>query len=50
MDIKFLPQFREGYKLLTYKDKELVKATLDLFYENPHDPILANHPLRKPMI
>jgi len=49
MIIKYTQKYRDNYRLLSHADKELVKDILDLFQDNPHDPSLRNHPLRKPM-
>lgn len=49
MIIKYTQKYRDSYRLLSHADKELVKDILDLFQDDPHDPSLQNHPLKKPM-
>jgi mRNA-degrading endonuclease YafQ of YafQ-DinJ toxin-antitoxin module len=50
MQIKYLPEFYDAFRKLSSSDKESVKAVIDVFQDNPHDPSLHNHPLDKPMI
>lgn len=49
MEIKYSQTYYQGYKLLSRSDRQLVNDTINLFYHNPQDPVLENHPLKKPM-
>ncbi len=50
MHIKYLPEFYDAFRRLSCSDKEAVKSTIDTFQDDPHNPILANHALKEPMI
>lgn len=50
MKIVYLTPFQIAFKKLSHDDKDAVLATINLFKENPHDPVLLNHALKKPMI
>ncbi len=49
MKIDYSKKFLSEFQKLSHTDKILVRDTVDMFRENPHDPLLANHPLKKPM-
>lgn len=49
MKIVYLTPFQIAFKKLSPADKDLVLHAISLFEENPHDPILSNHALKKPM-
>ena len=50
MQIKYLPEFYDGFRRLSSSEKEAVKAVIDMLQDNPLDPSLQNHALDKPMI
>jgi addiction module RelE/StbE family toxin len=45
MEIRFNDSFRKQYKKADAKIKKAFSKRLRLFYINPHNPILRNHPL-----
>ncbi len=45
MDLRYRKSFKKQYIKLQLKDKGKVDKALEMFEENPHDPILRNHPL-----
>lgn len=45
MQINFHKNFNKAYAKLTFKQKQHVKKSIELFKQNPHDPILKNHAL-----
>ena len=46
MKIRFHKNFEKQYKKLKKREQEKVQGKLELFLENPFNPILNNHPLR----
>lgn len=46
MKIRFHKNFDKQYKKLKAGEKEKVRERLQLFLENPFDPLLDNHPLK----
>ncbi len=49
MYIRYSKQFLSRFQRLENHDKIIVRDMIDLFREDPHSPILRNHPLEKPM-
>jgi addiction module RelE/StbE family toxin len=50
MIIKFHKNFRRKFKKLTPKLKDKTNNAIKIFKQNPHEPILQNHPLRGKML
>lgn len=46
MIIHFHKNFEKQYKKLSSKTQEQIKNRLELFYNEPFNPILNNHPLK----
>lgn len=46
MIIRFHKHFEKQYKKLKPAEKQKTKSRLELFLENPFNPLLDNHPLR----
>ena len=40
MQIKYLPEFYDGFRRLSSSEKEVVKAVINMFQDNPLDPSL----------
>lgn len=49
MYIQYSQGFKTAFQQLPLQEKILVRDTIALFRENPHDPFLKNHTLKKPM-
>ena len=45
MEITFKKSFVKRYNKLQKNNREIIDKTIDIFKENPFDPILKNHPL-----
>lgn len=46
MDIRFRSRYIKQYNKLQKKDKVAVSKAIDIFEDNPFDPVLRNHALK----
>ena len=46
MRVRFHINFDKEYKKLQKKEQEKAKERMNLFMENPYNPVLKNHPLK----
>lgn len=47
MKIVFKKSFTKQYQKLRQGEKNRINAALKIFSQNPFEPVLANHPLKK---